>query len=43
LPEYRPIVITSPGDEPLARRAGIDAVSRVDFLLAGPHAGQSLR
>ena len=33
---FRPLVITRPGDEDLARRFGVQAVSWVDFLAAGP-------
>lgn len=33
---FRPLVITRPGDEELARRFGLRAVSWVEFLAAGP-------
>lgn len=35
-PRYRPLVITAPGDEPLATRLGLTAISWSDFLLTGP-------
>jgi hypothetical protein len=37
-PAFRPLVITRPGDEDHARRFGVQAVSWVDFLAAGPGA-----
>ena len=37
-PEFRPLAVTRPGDEPLARRFGLAAISWVDFLRAGPQA-----
>ncbi|MBI4487922.1 MAG: ATP-binding protein [Deltaproteobacteria bacterium] len=38
-PRYHPLVVTAPGDEPLARRPGVASVNWSDFLLAGPPAG----
>jgi hypothetical protein len=38
-PAFRPLVITRPGDEGLARGFGLHAVSWVDFLIGGPAAG----
>jgi hypothetical protein len=35
-PTFRPLVITRPGDEDLARRFSVQAVSWVDFLAEGP-------
>lgn len=35
-PAFRPLVITRPGDEDLARRFGVTAISWSDFLAAGP-------
>lgn len=35
-PKVRPLAVTRPGDEELARRFGLDAVSWMDFLRAGP-------
>ena len=35
-PKFRPLVITAPGDEPLARRHGLVAMSWKDFLISGP-------
>jgi len=35
-PAFRPLVITRPGDEDLARRFGVTAGSGTDFLAAGP-------
>jgi predicted AAA+ superfamily ATPase len=40
-PRYRPLVVTAPGDEPLARRLGVASVNWSDFLLAGPPASPS--
>lgn len=37
-PNFRPLVVTRPGDEGLARRFGLQAISWVDFLAAGPQA-----
>jgi predicted AAA+ superfamily ATPase len=37
-PEFRPLVVTRPGDEALARRLGLRAASWVDFLASGPEA-----
>ena len=37
-PRYRPLLITAPGDEPLARRLGVPVVNWSDFLLFGPPA-----
>jgi len=37
-PAFRPLVVTRPGDEDLARRLDLQAVSWVDFLAAGPAA-----
>lgn len=34
-PVFRPLVITRPGDEEPARRFGVQAMSRVDFLAEG--------
>jgi predicted AAA+ superfamily ATPase len=38
-PRYQPLVVTSPGDEPLATRLGVPAVNWSDFLFAGPPLG----
>lgn len=35
-PAFRPLVITRPGDEDLARRFGLAAISWSDFLATGP-------
>jgi predicted AAA+ superfamily ATPase len=35
-PKFRPLVITAPGDEPLARRHGLVAISWREFLMSGP-------
>jgi predicted RecB family endonuclease len=35
-PRYRPLVITAAGDESLARRLRLAAISWSDFLLLGP-------
>lgn len=35
-PHYQPLVITAAGDEALATRLGISAMSWADFLLSGP-------
>ena len=35
-PKFHPLVITAPGDEPLARRHGLAAVSWKEFLMSGP-------
>lgn len=35
-PVSTPLVITTPGDEETARRLGLQGISWVDFLLAGP-------
>ncbi|MBI1873695.1 MAG: ATP-binding protein [Acidobacteria bacterium] len=35
-PAFRPLVITRPGDEATALRFGLDAISWIDFLGAGP-------
>jgi predicted AAA+ superfamily ATPase len=35
-PAFRPLAVTRPGDEDLARRFGVQAVSWVDFLTGGP-------
>ena len=35
-PHFRPLVVSRPGDEDLARRFGTQAVSWVDFLTRGP-------
>ena len=37
-PVFRPLVVTRPGDEDLARRLDLQAISWVDFLAAGPAA-----
>ena len=37
-PGFRPLVVTRPGDEGLAKRFGLRAISWVDFLGAGPQA-----
>ena len=37
-PTFRPLVVTRPGDEDLARRLDLKAISWVDFLAAGPAA-----
>ena len=37
-PAFRPLVVTRPGDEDLARRLDLQAISWVDFLAAGPAA-----
>ena len=37
-PQFRPLVITSPGNELLARRHGLSAVNWKDFLMLGPPA-----
>jgi predicted AAA+ superfamily ATPase len=34
-PKFRPLVITAPGDEPLARRHGLVAISWKEFLMSG--------
>jgi predicted AAA+ superfamily ATPase len=36
-PRYRPLVITAPGDEPLATRLGLTTMNWSEFLLAGLH------
>jgi len=35
-PAFTPLVITAPGDEETARRLGLQSVSWMDFLFAGP-------
>jgi predicted AAA+ superfamily ATPase len=35
-PGFRPLVVTRPDDEALARRFGVHAINWVDFLGAGP-------
>lgn len=35
-PRYRPLILTAPGDEPLAERHGLAAVSWRHFLVSGP-------
>jgi hypothetical protein len=35
-PAFKPLVISAPGDEGVARRHGIESVSWVDFLISGP-------
>ena len=35
-PAFRPLVVTRPGDEEVARRLGLPAIAWVDFLTAGP-------
>jgi uncharacterized protein len=35
-PAFTPLVITAPGDEEAARRLGLQGISWVDFLFAGP-------
>lgn len=35
-PKVRPLLVTRPGGEAMARRFGVDAVSWIDFLSAGP-------
>lgn len=35
-PRYRPLVVTAPGDEPIAGRLGVASINWSDFLLAGP-------
>ncbi len=35
-PKFRPLVITAPGDEPIARRHSILAISWREFLVSGP-------
>jgi hypothetical protein len=35
-PMFHPLVITAPGDEPLAHRHGLTAISREEFLMSGP-------
>jgi len=37
-PNFRPLVVTRPGDEGLARRLGLQSMSWVDFLSSGPQA-----
>jgi hypothetical protein len=37
-PKLRPLVITAPGDETLAGRLGLSAVSWKEFLISGPPA-----
>jgi len=37
-PQFRPLVITRPGDEPIALRHGLSAVSWREFLMSGPPA-----
>ena len=37
-PKFRPVVITASGDEPLARRRGVAAISWKEFLISAPHA-----
>ena len=41
-PKFRPLVITAPGDEPIARRRSILAISWREFLLSGPCRYQKL-
>ncbi len=38
-PACKPLVRTAPGDEEIARRHGIDAMSWPDFLISGPSIG----
>lgn len=35
-PEFRPLVLTAPGDEDGAKKHGVSSISWVDFLVAGP-------
>lgn len=35
-PDFRPLVLTAPGDEDGAKRHGVSAISWVDFLVSGP-------
>jgi len=35
-PAFKPLVISAPGDEKIARRHGIESVNWEDFLIAGP-------
>jgi hypothetical protein len=35
-PEFRPLVLTAPGDEDSAKNHGISAISWIDFLVSGP-------
>jgi uncharacterized protein len=35
-PSFQPLVLTAPGDEGIAKKHGIHALSWVDFLLGGP-------
>ena len=35
-PQFRPLVITSSGDEPIAQRHGLSAISWKEFLVSGP-------
>ena len=37
-PQFRPLVITRSGDEPIALRHGLAAVSWSEFLMSGPPA-----
>jgi hypothetical protein len=37
-PKFSPLVISAPGDEEIARRHGISAISWQDFLMSGPPA-----
>jgi hypothetical protein len=37
-PKFRPLVITAPGDEPLARRHALVAMSWKQFSTSGPDA-----
>lgn len=37
-PEFRPLVLTAPGDEEAANRHGVSSLSWVDFLASGPPA-----
>jgi predicted AAA+ superfamily ATPase len=37
-PRYRPLLVTSPEDEPLAKRLGVTCINWSDFLLTGPRA-----
>lgn len=37
-PKFRPLVVTAPGDEAIAQRRGLSALSWEEFLLSGPPA-----
>lgn len=35
-PDFRPLVLTAPGDEDSAKKHGVTSISWVDFLVSGP-------